>query len=218
MNNEDVNVYAACDQAIHAMNVANVRDFGKLKLAKWDEIKIIRTVTAVYRSSVKRARKRYYEVAFEAYVLGCMMCGEDPKTAHIMAEKAIDEKFVDSILEQSDFLTLYRFNSEAERKAYRLAEALEVAENRNLEIDLALKAWSKQLGQYAINFTDYAMIQAFQDCGVEFVRWVSVPDERRCHECRALDGQEFRINELPVKPHLNCRCHWVPVFRIKGKD
>lgn len=203
-------IYAACDRAIQAMNRENLRAFGRLKLAKWDEIHVIRTVTEVYQRSVKRAKQRYYEVAFEAYILGLILCGVSSPKAHAMAEKAIDEKFVDDILEDIDLITLYRFTTETDRKAQKLAEALEVATAKDEEIDKALKAWSRQVGQYAINVTDYALVQAYEDAGVNRVRWVSVNDERRCSECRNRDGKIYRLDEVPPK-HPNCRCHLIPV-------
>lgn len=207
----DVNVYEACDKAIRAMDRENVEAFGRLKMTKWDEVNVIRTVKAVYTASSRRARKRYYEVGFEAYLLGHALCGTEPKTAHQMAEKAITEDWVNGILSETDFVTLYRFDSETERKAYRLAEALEVPERRNEEIDKALRLWSKQLGQYAINVTDYAVIQAFMDAGVKIVEWISQRDDRVCNECYSYNGQHFRIDEIPTKPHWGCRCHWKPL-------
>lgn len=213
MDAAKVNIYEACDKAIKAMDRENVEAFGRLKLAKWDEVNVIRTVKAVYTASAKRAKKRYYEVAFEAYLLAMVLCGEEPKKAHQMAEKAITDEWVESILTETDFVTLYRFDTETERKAYRLAEALEVAADRNAEIDRALKQWAKQLGQYAINVTDYAVLQAFADEGVEEVQWVTEHDERVCGTCGTYDGKIFPIDELPPKPHWGCRCHFLPVRR-----
>lgn len=193
------------------MNRINLEAFGRLKLAKWDEVNVIRTVVSVYQKSRKQARKRYYEVAFEAYLLAMAMCEIAPKKAHKMAEKAITEQWVDDILAQTDFVTLYRFDTETERKAYRLAETLEVSEDRDYEIDKALRFWSQQLGQYAINFTDDAVIQAFEDAGVEEVEWMSRKDMKVCNECYALNGQKFKLDEIPTK-HPNCRCTWRPIL------
>ena len=212
MDAKDIRIYEACDKAIQEMNRESLRDFGKLKLAKWDELNVIQTVSKVYTASARNARKKYYEVAFEAYVLAMTMCGEDAKDAHRKAEKAIDAEWVNEILERTDFVTLYRFDTEMERKAYRLAEALEVSNERDFEINKALRFWSQQLGQYAINMTDYAVLQAFADAGVEKVMWVSEHDNRVCNECHSYDGQVFEIDELPVKPHWGCRCHYIPVL------
>lgn len=209
MNRSDVNIYEAADRAIRVTNRELVEDFGKLKLAKWDRVSVIRTVMKIYRECVKRARKRYYGIGFEAYLLGLYMCDVDPKKAHRMAEKAITTEWIDDILEQTDFVTMYRFDTESERKAYRLAEALEVPENRNAEIDKAMRYWSQQLGQYAINVTDYAVVQAFEDAGIKYVEWISRNDARVCNECYALNGQVFRIDEVPAK-HYGCRCTFRP--------
>lgn len=209
MRPQDVKLYAACDRAIQEMDRDCLRDFGQLKLAKWDELQVIRTVKAMYRKEARKAKQHYYEIAFEAYLLGLGFCGITGKRAHGMAEKAITDEWTDRWLSETDFVTLYRFDTETMRKAVRLAEALEVADDRNLEIDKALRAWVKQLGQYAINFTDYAVIQAYQDAGVEYVRWMTMRDERVCSECRGYDGMVFPIDQLPVK-HYGCRCMVTP--------
>lgn len=213
MKAENVNIYGAADKAIKAMNRENVEAFGRLKTADFDEVNVIRTVKTVYSKAARRARKRYYEVGFEAYLLGMAMCGMEPKKAHRMAEKAITEEWVDRILTETDFVTMYRFDTEMERKVMRLAEALETGVNRNAEIDKALRFLSMMLGQYAINVTDYAVVQAFQDYGVEMTEWITAKDERVCSECRALDHQVFPLDEVPPKPHWGCRCRLKPVFR-----
>lgn len=204
-------VYREADKAISTMNRQNVEAFGRLKTAKWDEINIIRTVVAVYRKSAAQAKKKYRKIAIEAYLLAWILCGLDERKGRQMAEKAVTEKWVDRVLSETDFVTLYRFDTETERKAYRLAETLEVAPDRNREIDTALRYWSRQLGQYAINFTDYAMIMAFQDAGIEKVRWVTQKDERVCGECSDRDEEVFPIDKIPTK-HPNCRCYLVPVI------
>lgn len=211
MGKRQQNYYEPCDKAIKAMDRENVEAFGRLKMAKWDEVNIIRTVVTVYRTSVKKARRRYYEVAFEAYILAMVLLGEDMKKAQVMADKAITMEWVDKILDQTDFVTLYRFNSEAERKAYRLAEQLEVSQDRNRLIDRALRDWSRQVGQYAIQFTDEAVIQAFKDDGIKRVQWLTEEDEKTCHSCNELHGMEFPIGEIPPKPHYGCRCMLKPI-------
>lgn len=213
MASERAGYYTACDKAIQAMNRENLEAFGRLKMADWDKANIIRTVVTVYMESALKARRRYYEVAFEAYVVGLMMCGVDAKEAHQMAEKGITIKWVDEVLQRTDLLTLYRFETETERKAYRLAETLEATQDRDQEINKALRLWSQQLGQFAINVTDYAVIQAFEDYGLEEAEWQTVLDERSCHACNALDGMVFRMSEIPPKPHYGCRCKLKPVFR-----
>ena len=210
---KDVNVYEACDKAIKAMNRQLVEDFGKLRLTKWDEVNIIKTVIAVYRASVRKARKRYYDVAFDAYLIMMAMCEIPPDKARRMAEEAITRAWVDNVLEEVDPVTLYCFDTETDRKAYRLAESLEVTKDILYEIDKAMHLWSRQLGQYAINMTDYAMIQALQDAGYDECEWVTQRDEKVCGTCGSRDGKVYRLEDIPVK-HPNCRCYVKPRKKV----
>lgn len=212
MDAEKVKLYASCDRAIKAMNRECLEAFTRMKMADWDEVNVIRRVVTVYRESAMKARKRYKKVAYDGYLLGLMMCGWSEEDAEKEARKAITYSWVDDILERTDFVTLYRFNSEAERKAYRLAESLEVSQDRVRLIDKALKDWSRQLGQYAITYTDESVLQAFKDAGIKRVVWLTEADERVCHSCREMDGMEFPINEVPPKPHIGCRCLLLPVL------
>ena len=206
-----VNYYAPCDVAIKSMNREIVEDFGRLKMSKWDDINVIRTVVTVYRTEAKKARKRYWEVAFEAYILAMIILGEENRKSQQMADKSITMEWVDRFLEETNQVTQYRFNNEVERKAYRLAEQLEVTPDRNRAIDKAMKDWSRQIGQYAIDFTDQAVIQAFKDAGIKEAEWVTENDEKRCNSCESLDGQVFPIDEIPPKPHYGCRCRLKPL-------
>lgn len=212
MNADRVSLYQACDTAIRAMNREIVSAFGKLKLAKWDDVSIIRTVKTMYHTSERRARKRYYEVAFEAYVLAMILCGESADKAHSEAEKAITNDWIDMVLTVPDPVTKYAFRPEVDRKVYRLAEALEVSPDREKEIDRAERDWSRQLGQYAIIFTDEAIVQAYRDAGVERVVWDTEDDPKTCHSCIAYHGREYPIDEIPPKPHYGCRCRILPVI------
>lgn len=212
MDAEKVNVYKACDKAIHAMNRENVEAFGRLKsLAKSDQLNVIRTVVTVYQESARKARKRYRKVGDDAYLLGLLLCGITGQEASRMAESAITDEWIATMLSEPDPVTLYSFDAETERKAYRLEEALEVTDDRNAEIDRALRYWSLQLAQYAINATDYALVQAYMDAGIEEVRWITQRDEKVCKECRPRDGKVYPIDEVPVK-HMRCRCLLIPVI------
>ena len=217
MDVTQVNYYGACDEAIRQMNRENLKAFGRLKAAKFDELNVIREVRQMYRQSADRARKRYKKVAFDAYMMMCGLCGIEEAEARKMAEKAITDEWLRNTLAETDFVTLYRFDSETERKAMRLAEALEVPDKRGEEIDKALRLWSRQLGQFAINITDYAMVMAMQDAGAEAAQWVTMKDERVCVECSWLDGQIFLIDEIPPKPHPGCRCRLRPVMKYEAE-
>lgn len=224
-----IDYYGPADEAIRQMDRDNLRAFSRLKLADFDRISIIRTVQNLYETQRRKAKKKYLQIGLEAYLLGLMMTdgGVSDRTAQSMAKQAITEEWIDDLLNQTDFVTLYRFNTETERKAQRLIEALALVadenavrgmigtpeEVRNMLIDQALKQWTKQLGQYAINVTDTAIMQALDDAGVKGVVWVTERDQRVCTDCHQLDGRWFPLDEVPAKPHWNCRCRLRPAMR-----
>lgn len=211
MKKKDIDIYQSADKAIKTMNRDIIRDFGTLKTAKYDELNIVQSVTQLYRRQQEKARRRYYEVAFEGYLIGMYLVEMDVKKAQEMAEKAITPEWIDRLLTEVDPVTMYRFDTETERKAQRLAEILSASPTPSREIDRAAVIWSKQTGQYAINATDEAIKQAYIDAGVEMVMWVTARDERVCDECGPKDGKIYSIDEVPPKPHWGCRCVLLPV-------
>ena len=211
-----MNIYQGADKVIKEMNRKNLKAFNLLKLARFDELNVIRRVDATYDASVREAKRKYYEIAVEAYIVALYEARIDRVKAHEMADDTITDMFILGILEDVDPVTLYAFLPETERKKQRLSEALAATSAPAKEIDKALRYWSQQLGQYAINFTDYAMLQAMEDAGVEYAEWVTMADEKVCHSCSALDGQEFRIKEWPGKPHMGCRCRMRPILDGKA--
>lgn len=227
MKGMNAEIYEPCDRAIKVMNRRNLKAFGELKLADFDQLSVIRTVKKVYRKAAREAEKEYLKIARKAYIYGLRMCGFPYEKAETMAGKAITKYWVDDVLTQTDFVTLYRFDTETERKAERLVEAIAVADNvegrgdvrrnivinRDAQIDQALKLWVSQLAQYAINMTDYAELQAFDDAGIDEAEWVTMDDERTCMRCNAMDGKRYKLSDYPSKPHPRCRCTAKPVLK-----
>ena len=205
-----MSLYDSADRAIQEMNRANLKAFNRLKMAKWDEISVIRAVGKTYDDSVERAKRKYYEIAIEAFIVALYQTDADPRVATEMADSIITHEWVLTYLEDPDAVTLYVFLTEADRKKQRLIEALAVSQNRNAEIDRALKNWTKQVAQYADNMVFYARLEAFRSVGIEQVRWVSQDDDRVCNECDDLDNQVFDIDQVPPPPHWGCRCYLVP--------
>lgn len=216
MDPAKINIYGPCDEAIRTMDRDILRSFGQLKLSRWDEVNIIQSVRETYQRSIRKAKRRYYEVAFEACVLALIgYCGMEPKKAHRTAEKLITREGVEDALEEVDPVTRYRFTEEAERKMYRLAESLEIEKNRDAEIEKAIRYWSRQAGWYAVAITDFAVMLAMKEAGVDLARWVTMEDEKVCEECRARDGKVYPLADFPAKPHLGCRCRRVPANGAK---
>lgn len=204
-------IYDAADKAIREMNRANLKAFGRLKLAKWDELNVIRQVSAVYELSTALAKRKYTEIGMDAYIFALMEMGLSETVAHGMAQDEITNDWVLDMLEEADPVTLYIFLEEAERKKQRLIEALAVAHNKGAEIDKALRYWTKQIAQYAISVTDKARLDAFKAVGVKRVMWNTNLDGRECDRCRELNGKVFDIDKVPPKQHYGDRCWLTPV-------
>lgn len=207
-----MSIYDAADKAIRAMNRQNLKEFNKLKLAKWDELNVVRMVSKTYDDSVRMAKRRYYEIAFEAFIVAMLEAKVRNAEATRKAEDTITNDWILDMLEEVDPVTLYAFLPETERKKQRLIEALAVAQNRNAEIDKALRYWTQQISQYADNSVFRARLEAFRRAGIEQVIWVTQEDDRVCEDCEPLDGQIFDVDNVPDPPHWGCRCRLIPVL------
>lgn len=205
-------IYDAADKAIREMNRANLKAFGRLKLAKWDELNVIRQVSAVYELSTALAKRKYAEVGMDAYIFALMEMGLGESVARGMAQDDITTDWVLDMLEEVDPVTLYIFLEEAERKKQRLIEALAVAHNRGAEIDNALRYWTVQVGQYADNTVYRARLDALKAVGVKRVRWVTQQDDRVCGDCDELDNKVFDVDKVPPPQHIHCRCYVIPIL------
>lgn len=206
-------LYDGADRAIRVMNRQNLRAFNKLRLADLDELNVVRLVGETYDASVRMAKRHYYEIAVDAYITALLEAGIDNRTATKMADDNIDNDWILDMLEEADPVTLYAFNTEVERKKQRLIEALTAAQDKNREIDKALRYWTLQVSQYADNMVYFARLRAFEDAGIEYVRWVTQKDERVCHDCDDLDEEIFPIADAPAPLHPRCRCELHPVLQ-----
>lgn len=201
-------MYGAADKAIRAINRKNIRLFDKLRVLKFDELNIIRTVRNVYGQSTAYAEKQYLEMAIFVYEYAFSLANGKRKR-----KRRLDRDWLLDYLEEYDPVTLYRFLPETDRKKERLIEAIVASPHKQTEIDKGLRYWTVQLAQYAINITDRAAMTAFRDAGVKYVKWNTEKDNKVCDTCRDLDGEVFPINDAPSKQHFNCRCYYTPVAK-----
>lgn len=200
--------FEAADSAIRDMNKRNLRAFDRLKTLKFDELNVLGEVRKVYDDSVRLAKKRYLQIAFEAYIAALVEALVAKEKAEGMAEDSITEDWILDMLEEYDPVTLYQFFPEVERKKQRTVEAILAAQNKSEAIDRALRLWTQQIAHYADKSVDEATIDGYKDAGVTKVRWITEKDERVCEVCRERDGKIYPINELPTRPHYRCRCAW----------
>lgn len=203
-------IYDYADRAIKDMNRRNLRAFGRLKQLKFDELNVVNAVARTYDDSVRLAKKRYQQIAYEAYIAALLLAKLEKKKAEDLAEDSITEDWVLDMLEDYDPVTMYQFLPEAERKKQRTTEALIAALDKGEAVDKALKLWTLQTDHYADESVDRATTDGYKDAGVEKVKWVTAKDDKVCGECRKRNGMVYPIGKIPPKPHYRCRCYWVP--------
>lgn len=210
---ERTTVYEGADKAIRAINRENLRLFGRMKirLMKADELHIIREVTSTYDAALRIAERWLLETARQAFKNAMSETGKRKRND-------IDRDWLLDYLEDTEPVAMYRFIPEWERKKARLIEALSVSTAPDQEIDKALRELTKQIGWFAVSVTDEAMLHAFHVAGIEEVMWHSEHDNRTCRRCHGMDGKIFRIEDLPVKPHVGCRCWITPVINDSSRE
>ncbi len=47
-------------------------------------------------------------------------------------------------------------------------------------------------------------------------RWISESGKNTCEKCKSLDGKVFDINDLPKRPHPNCKCRVEEISIVEG--
>lgn len=168
-----------------------------------DELNVFEKVTSLYEGLNELSQMWLTNIAAKAYKDAG---GEDNS---VVTRQWLSE----NILEAYDPITKYVYNNEVDRKRSRLAESLIASEDKNGEIDRALKLWSAMISQYAITAVDVATLSAYKTLGVKEVVWKNIKDGKQCKVCMSRDGKVYPIDEVPPKPHIGCRCYLVPKGR-----
>lgn len=169
-----------------------------------DEINILGNVNQVYAELDELAQEWFLNIAKKAYKDAG---GEDNSSVN-------RQWLTENILEAYDPVTKYVYINEVDRKRSRLAESLIASDDKNGEIDRALKLWSAMISQYAITSVDAAAVSAYKSLGVKEVVWKCRLDSRTCGICLSYNGNIYPIDKVPPKPHIGCRCYLVP----KGRE
>lgn len=187
---------AANEMAFDELNVRQAKDFAKRLYAKLES----------------RNEEMLRSIVEEAYKAGFAEASEEEDDFSGLLETAI----VLSLMARYHGVTHYSYNQEVKRKRDRLMEGLLSVDNRHDAQEIlnrAAKLWFNQSRQYADFAVDDARTRAFENAGVEYVKWVAEKDDRTCHTCKDLDGQVFAIDAMPEIPqHHHCRCWVVPVL------
>ena len=193
-------MYEFTDLVIATINRRLIGMFNRLKGLNGDKI-IIKAVNELYAELDEMlrkyllliARKMYNSINFEDWI-------EDMAVIWLMEQ-----------LEAYDPVTKYVYVNEVDRKRARLIEALIASDDKPKEVENAKRLWARQVRQYADNVTEQAVLKAYSDMGIQYVRWQTEEDEKVCRACIKRDGAVYPIKEVPPKPHYGCRCILVEV-------
>lgn len=124
----------------------------------------------------------------------------------------LDEAWVEEFFDEYNPVTKYVFSNEVDRKKSRLFESLVASTaERTQSYKTAENLIVRQVKQYAIELEDAISKVVYEDTGVTKVQWVAEDDYKTCDTCRELDGQIFKLNDVPPKQHINCRCYTIPI-------
>lgn len=228
-----MDVYEKTDKLIAKAKLEAARQFNTVRrkassLADFDEINTL--VKRLYSKLERQNRKLFNEIIMQQYREALKEALSEEEMEDMLLVEF--DELLDSILDDYDPIMGYVYNRETKRKRERLYEKTvsilshmredEEGENGALLIypsnndvrqafDSAYRQWSKMTEEYGIRSHDRATIEAFHVMGVEKVQWRAQNDRKTCEECEDLDGFIFPIDELPDKPHPNCRCWISPV-------
>lgn len=192
-------MYKTTDKYIEYMRKRFIKLFAEYKATtKFDELNVINSTKELYKKLDKVTRDCLLAIAMSSF-----------KT-HKGNSSGITDEWLDLLLNDYDEVALYVYTHEIERKQARLIESVIASNNKAKEVDKAMRYFSQMATWYAIQVTDKAYLQAYKDRGVKKVKWVTIEDEKRCKECAKRDSKVYKIDNIPPKPHLNCRCYLVP--------
>ena len=196
-------MYDSADKVVAYLIARYIEQFGRLKAEPMlTEAEVFAKVNQLYAELLEQIYVYFVVIASGAY-------------ESAGGEKGIvDRQWLEvNVLNVYDPVTKYVFFNEVDRKRSRLIESLIASEDKVKEIDTALKYWSAMITQYAISTVDTATLTAYKHQGVTEVVWVSVKDKKRCIVCKERDGKAYPIDDIPPKPHIGCRCYFVPKGR-----
>jgi SPP1 gp7 family putative phage head morphogenesis protein len=193
-------MYELTDIVIENIRKELIRDFSKLKsLLSYDELNVMSATKAVYSKIDLYVRQMFLQLMQAVY-------------------KKVTKRtcpynyaWLESFLLEYDEVSKYVYANEFERKRDRLAEALIASPKKNEEIDAALRYLSFMLTAYAVRVTDQVVLTAYRDMGIDAVRWKAEKDNKTCTICKHRNGHIYDIEQIPPKPHLNCRCEYEEV-------
>ena len=212
-------IYRYADKALKRLYRFVEASFQQLATTvNWDEISVITSVKGIYSDTEQLAEREYLEIARKAYAEASKEILElyPDRKDRFLEPTAL---FIAALLTGYNDKTQYVYDREVERKEARLSESLiSINDNAALfnsnatreALRRAIRLYERQLRNMADTVTDESRNQAFDDAGIDRVKWITQKDGKVCPECRERDEQVFMLYSVPAK-HANCRCYTIPI-------
>ena len=188
------------------------KQFRHNRLALFDEMNIAgvkRHIHKLYKNVYKIIKNEFTEVLnplYQEIYDEAVALGFDGDL------RDLDEGWIEEFFDEYNPVTKYVFKNEIERKESRLFEALVASTSQIMQsYKTAENLLIRQVKQYAIDVEDAVTKTVYKDIGVKKVMWNAELDHKTCEDCKELDGQIFKLNDVPPKQHHNCRCYLMPV-------
>lgn len=197
---KSLDIYELADKCADYLTRQYVREFNKASNSmKFDALNVIKKSKKLYSWLDTITRETYLMMANVVY------------KNYANDDDSLDEAWLSGILDAYDPVTLYVYTNEWERKRQLYAEGMMASKDKSVEKKQSIARLTKQAVQYTITVSDMAQLDAYKANGVKKIRWVSEKDNRVCEICAKRDGNVYPINDVPPKPHYNCRCRFEPV-------
>ena len=216
-------MYDYLDAQLGAVKKKIRTEFNRLGVMGFDGLSVIRTpkiTQQTFDRLLAYNENAYQKVAKDTYSKARAKA-KDAGYAGGEKVEGVGGDWLLSILLAYNFVTGYLYDREAERKRLRLNEQILTAreygsrEMFNDSLRRTANLWWTQTSQYGITVVDEAAIQAYEDMGVEKVKWIAELDSRTCEVCKERNGVIYELAKVPRKTHYNCRCRLEPV-EIEG--
>ena len=190
------NPYSKTDKTIAYLN----KQYAKLfrRVTSFDELNVISVSHEIYDEALKITEQeatRLVKSVYDSY----------RESGAIPASEAHDMTV--ALMGAYNPTTKYIYRNELDRKRSRFAEGVISSDTPIEEVELAKRLLIALNKQFADDVTFESVVKAFADDGVKQVRWVTAVDDRRCKECKSRHHKIYRIDNIPPKPHLHCRCY-----------
>ena len=198
--------------------IHNLFNNERLRLGTFDEMNVIGNYTDEVRKQNRALFRQLYSLSdnfIEETIYSCLkrlkkVSDRSELNPFLLAIGFSIEKFK----EEYNRTLLFVYENEFLRKQSLYEEGtIAIGNSTSLEMAELQKRNEKSIEAMTREMSADAerkvTLKTFEKDGVDMVLWKAALDDRVCEECEELDGQVFELNELPERPHRNCRCEFV---------